>query len=131
MVLQEEVCVGVPRERGRCESEAVVAHGDRKPLAMALISCSYHGSYLVAHVQGPQADHSMAEHIGQRGGLGHRHLLLLLSRLYVHPVHDEVRDGHLVGPSRLLDNLLGLCPLPVCQEPPHGLGHDEVKSRKS
>ena len=117
---------------------------------MALISCSYVRGYLVAHVQGSDADHATPEHIGERGGLGHRHSLLLLGRLHVHSVHDVVGDRHLiklslcifkenvyslimhlVGSGRLLDNLLGLRPLSICQKPPDRFRHDEEQSRKS
>ena len=105
--------------------------------------------YLEAHVQGSHTDYPAPEHIGQRGRLGHRHRLLLLGRLHVHPVHDVVRDGnlvignkcllkplkfsllHLVGSSRLLDDLLSLSPLSICQEPSHRLRHNEEQTRKS
>ena len=38
---------------------------------------------------------------------------------------------HLVGSGRLLDNLLGLRPLSICQKPPDRFRHDEEQSRKS
>ena len=105
--------------------------------------------YLEAHVQGPHTDHPAPEHISKWGRLGHWHRLLLLGRLHVHPVHDVVRDGnlvignkcllkplkfsllHLVGSSRLLDDLLSLSPLSICQEPSHRLRHNEEQTRKS